>query len=297
MKEPDGCTGWPKDDSTSTEVVAGLYTDNILGEAMGLRPAVSMAAAIEKDPALKRKYGGKAREYLELSERTFEKWVRRGCWRTARDGGLWVVPPFGIDKRTGKWTDGYARRETDVFSLPANKQNHVARWMIAMYDATKKAVYRERAEMWWRRMIPDAAARRKVYVWDYWDPAGPWDYKPDELRRSTGSASTRTAVITGSTSTASSRRTSTGWSSTARRSTGSSPPIATSCGTTRSKAPVLPSASTAKPDDRWKNSPEVLWLALAPYDAALRWNLQEPRSGGLGRPVRDALVSHRNSAI
>src|SRR5579871_3535308 len=51
IKEPDGYTGWPKDDGASTEVVPGLYTDNELGEAMGLRPAVLMAGVILKTPA------------------------------------------------------------------------------------------------------------------------------------------------------------------------------------------------------------------------------------------------------
>ena len=76
----------------------------------------------------------------------------RGCWREVKAGGLWVVPPFGIDRQTGKWTEGYQQRNTDGFSLPANKQNFIALWLLAMYEATKKPLYQERAEHWWRVM-------------------------------------------------------------------------------------------------------------------------------------------------
>src|SRR5258706_5792545 len=43
VKEPDGYIGWPKANGASTSVVPDLFTDNILGEAMALRPIVLMA--------------------------------------------------------------------------------------------------------------------------------------------------------------------------------------------------------------------------------------------------------------
>jgi hypothetical protein len=181
VKEPDGHPGWPKAEGASTSAVPGFTTDNQLGEAMGLRPIVLMADKIRKTPALQAKHGGKAREYLALAEQVFEKWDARGCWREVEHGGLWVVPPFGIDPKSGQWTDGYEQRKTDGFSHPANKQNFIAEWLIAMHDVTGKPVYRERAEKWWRQMKSRMRLREngKYYVWNYWDPAGPWDYKPD----------------------------------------------------------------------------------------------------------------------
>jgi hypothetical protein len=181
IKEPDGYLGWPKADGASTSAVPGFVTDNQLGEAMGLRPVVLMADTIRKTPALHEKYSKKAEEYLALAEQVFDKWDSRGCWREVEHGGLWVVPPFGLDTKTGKWTEGYERRKTDGFSHPANKQNFIAEWLVAMHDVTKKPVYRERAEKWWRQMKSRMRLREngKYYVWNYWDPAGPWDYKPD----------------------------------------------------------------------------------------------------------------------
>ncbi len=110
IKEPDGYTGWPKQDGASTDVVPGLYTDNELGDAMALKPAVKLAIVIMRTPALKSKYGDKAQQYLALSEETYQKWDSRGCWRETEQGGVWVVPTFGIDRKTAKWTDGYTKK-------------------------------------------------------------------------------------------------------------------------------------------------------------------------------------------
>lgn len=40
MVEPDGYLGWPKAAGAGTQSVPDWYTDNLLGEAMGLRPVV-----------------------------------------------------------------------------------------------------------------------------------------------------------------------------------------------------------------------------------------------------------------
>jgi hypothetical protein len=94
-----------------------------------------------------------------------------------------VVLPFGIDAKTGGWTEGYAKRNApgNGFSHPNNKATLVATWLLAISDATGKPIYRERAEKWFRvlksrmKRTPDGA----YAIWDYWEPAGPWDYKPD----------------------------------------------------------------------------------------------------------------------
>jgi hypothetical protein len=180
IKEPDGFVGWPKDNGASTDVVPGLNTDNMLGEAMALRPMVLAAGLIQRTAKLKARYGDKAQSYIELAEQVFAKWDARGCWREIKTGGVWVVPGFGIDMQTGGWTDGYERRTTDGFTLPANKQNEIARWLVALSDVTEKPVYRQRAQRWWQTMKSRIRVHDGKYaVWNYWDPAGPWDYKSD----------------------------------------------------------------------------------------------------------------------
>ena len=186
VQEPDGYVGWPKPKAAGTLVdqLDDYKADSLLGEAMALRPVVLLSAEILKDPALKAKYGPQAEKYLRLAEQVYEKWDRRGAWRETQDGGIIpVVLPFGIDAQTGKWTDGYEQRNAPGkgFSHPNNKANHVARWLLAMSDVTGRVVYRERAEKWFQVM----KSRMKLKpngtyeIWNYWQPAGPWDYKPD----------------------------------------------------------------------------------------------------------------------
>ncbi len=181
VKEPDGCIGWPKAAGAETGAVKDQYTDNEMGDAVFFIPMVRMAGEILKTPALKKEYGAKAGEYVKLSEQMFDKWDSRGAWRETKEGGLWVVPLFGIDQKTGKWTEEYEQRNKEGFSLPPNKQNFIAIWMLAMYDVTHKPIYRERAEKWFRVMRSRMKLRDagKYFVWNYWEPGGPWDRKPD----------------------------------------------------------------------------------------------------------------------
>jgi hypothetical protein len=273
VKEPDGYIGWPKDDGANTPAVPGLYTDNLLGEAMALKPAVLMAAAINADPALKAKYGNKADAYLALAEKTFQKWDARGCWReiaAGGGGGVWVVPTFGIDKPTNTWTEAYARKGIDGVTWPCNIQNHIAQWMLALHEATGKPIYRERAEKWWKVQKSRLQLRDgKYYVWNYWEPAGPWDYKPDGkpkhwigVHANGGYYAIDVATMV----------------------------LAYEHGLVFDKTDIDRLIATnrdfmwnqkiegaafqridgGKPDPRWKDTPGVAWEALAPYDATLR---------------------------
>ena len=186
VKEPDGRLGWPSAKAAGTKVdnLDDFYADSMLSDAMVLRAVVLMAAEIRKTPALRAKYAAKADGYLKLAEQTYQKWDRRGGWRETNDGGsISVVLPFGIDGKRSAWTAGYATRNAagNGFSHPDNKANLVARWLLAMSDATGKPIYRERAERWFKLMKSrmKLKADGTYEIWNYWQPAGPWDYKPD----------------------------------------------------------------------------------------------------------------------
>ncbi len=185
-KEPDGFLGWPSLGAAGTKVdnLDDFNADSMLSDAMAIRAAVLLAAEIRKTPALKAKYAAKADSYLQLAEGLFEKWEQRGGWRKTRDGGgISVVLPFGIDGQSAKWTAGYATRNAqgNGFSHPDNKANLVARWLLAMFDATGKPVYKERAQRWFKVMKSrmKLKADGTYEIWNYWQPAGPWDYKPN----------------------------------------------------------------------------------------------------------------------
>ena len=180
VKEPDGYPGWPKANPNGHD--DGFYGDSMLGEAMALTPVVRAAALIRTTPGLRINWGPQANAYLDLATSIFEKWEARGCWRATSRGGLWVEAPFGIDRQSGLWTSEYASRETAGFSNPDNKENAIAEWLLAMYDVTGKTVYRDRAASWFgvmRSRMKPSGPEGKHFVWNYWEPAGPWDYKPD----------------------------------------------------------------------------------------------------------------------
>ena len=269
VKEPDGFAGWPKGAAGGGQP-NGYEADSLLGEAMLLRPVVLAAAEIQRVPELKSRWDDKARGYIKFAEEIFQKWELRDCWREVKSGGLWVVPAFGIDPKTGKWSTGYEQRKSTGFSNPDNKQNHIARWLLAMSDVTQRPVYRERASQWFALMKSRMRLRdAKYYSWYYWEPAGPWDYDSDGSPRhwvgvhpnggyyqidvegivaafEHGLVFDKTdidrLVVTNRDFM---------WNQ-------------------RVSGARFQSIDGSKPDPRWKDSPGLLWTALVPYDITLR---------------------------
>ena len=191
--------------------------DSMLSDASAFRPIVLMAGEMIKDPALKEKYGAKGESYVKLAEELCQKWATRGGWRatfvqdhsveterwksaptgvqvqlanaetwkstqTADGGAISLVLPYGLDQSRTKWVDFDTRNDPGHgFSHPDNKATEVALWMIALWDVTGKPEYKERAEKWFtllksRIHLKDDGT---CDIWNYWQPAGPWDYNPD----------------------------------------------------------------------------------------------------------------------
>ncbi len=185
VKEPDGYVGWPSKGAAGTETdnLDAYNADSMLSDAMVFRPIVLMADEMIKNPALKEKYGAKGESYLKLAEQLYAKWVERGGWRETQDGGMIpLVLPYGMDPANRKWIDFDTRNDPGHgFSHPDNKANGVGRWMLAMWQVTGKPEYKDRAEKWFKlqksRMKPLDDGTYEI--WNYWQPAGPWDYKAD----------------------------------------------------------------------------------------------------------------------
>ncbi len=276
LTEPDGFIGWPKRDAagTDTDQLNSYTADSLLGEAMALRPVTRMAGQILKDPALKPKYQAKAESYLNLSEQIFAKWDQRGAWRdTANGGAISIVLPFGMDAASGKWSDGYAKRLDPAtgFSHPDNKANAVALWLLALHDVTGKPAYKTRAEKWFRLMKSRMKTRDngKYFVWNYWEPAGSWDYKSGGspkhwvgVHPNGGYYGIDVEAIVSA------------------REHGlvfDQDDMARLIATNRDfmwnqkvEGAAFQRIDGGEVDPRWKDSPGVLWTALTPYDETLR---------------------------
>jgi len=296
VTEPDGFIGWPKLEAagTDTDQLNSFRADSLLGEAMALRPVTLMAAGILKDPALRPGHQAKAESWLKLSEQVFEKWDSRGAWRETANGGvISIVLPFGIegarDGAAGKWSGGYAKRNDPAtgFSHPDNKANAVALWLLALHDVTAKPAYKTRAEKWFRLMKSRMKTRDngQYFVWNYWEPAGPWDYKSDGspkhwvgVHPNGGYYGIDVEAIV------------------CAREHGlvfDQDDIARLIATNRDfmwnkkmEGAAFQRMDGGEPDPRWKDTPGVLWAALAPYDETLRKVFvasHKPASwGGLG---------------
>jgi hypothetical protein len=143
--------------------------------------------------------------------------------------------------------------------------------MLAMYDATGKTVYRERAEGWFRIIKSRLRTREggKYFVWDYWDPAGPWDYKPNgSLKLWVGVhpnggyyAADVDGIVAGY----------------EHGLVFTRDDIERLIVTNRDfmwnqqlKGAKFQRIDGGEPDARWKSTPGVLWSALIPYDGTLR---------------------------
>ena len=185
VKEPDGFLGWPSKGAAGTEVdnLNSYDADSMLSDAMVFRPIVLMAGEMMKNPALKEKYGARGESYLKFTEQLYAKWIERGGWRETADGGMISMElPGGLDPTRQKWIDFDTRNAPGHgFSHPDNKANEVALWMLAMLDVTGKPEYKEHAEKWFKvqksRMKP--LGNGTYEIWNYWQPAGPWDHKAD----------------------------------------------------------------------------------------------------------------------
>jgi hypothetical protein len=140
-----------------------------------------------------------------------------------------------------------------------------------MYDVTKKPVYKERAEKWFKLMRSrmKLSGDGKYFVWNYWDEGGPWDHKTDgSLKHWVGvhpnggyygidvegiaAAYEHGLVFT-------------------------KEDIARLVATNRDfmwnkqvQGAKFQRIDAGEPDKRWAKSPGVLWTALAPYDPTLR---------------------------
>ena len=89
------------------------------------------------------------------------------------------MPAFGVDRHSpDKWSAGYEHRKTTGFSHPDNKQNLIAAWLIALYDATAATdLSRPRHRLVATHALSHDFTREngKYFVWNY---AGTHPAKP-----------------------------------------------------------------------------------------------------------------------
>lgn len=154
--------------------VSGWYSidgktrfDFIVGEGITMGAVALFIEAVMQDSSLHAQFLDDAEYYLWLLDDVLvPKWDRRQLFLEAETGGVYI-----FQNHTG--------HRRDSMSLPINQMGELALAQMTLYRITGKQNYKERVE----KIISFFKSKwynESGYVqWNYWDPAGPWDYFPD----------------------------------------------------------------------------------------------------------------------
>jgi len=187
-QDPDGYEGWIGPTITNTPEI---QEDALVGDAVLCRHLVAFAEIVLKDEALKKRFGEKARKYVDLSTRImWEKWNKRGCYyQDAAGYGSYRTHGRSIDIKTGKWVE----RPNTIMSQPFNKSADAALVLLRLWRITGKPEYRERVERVFSRikMLLQHYPDEDRVVWHYWTPHGPYDIEGQAPKHWVGVHSSR----------------------------------------------------------------------------------------------------------
>jgi len=173
---PDGRKGW----LGAAYRMPGRLGEYPLGDCLLLEPMLRFSELVLKDePALADAYGKSAASYVALARQLiFEKWDHRGIWH--EDGPCGVYPDWPwtfTEKEPDHWQPPPAG--THASTLPINMQVHWGMAALRLWRITGEPAWRDRA----LKIFNFAKSRLNLYddhySWNYWEPFGPWDIKPD----------------------------------------------------------------------------------------------------------------------
>jgi hypothetical protein len=170
--DPDGYKGW-----IGPYIYDKSYwQDALVGDAILFAGILDFSVLVLEDKKLKRKYGDKARSYVETAKKdVIEKWDKRGCFY--EDGPFGGYIGFGKFFKPGDISEWISNPEVNRagVSHPFNKQMDVAEVCLRIHRITDDKKYWDLAEK-----IYYTAKRRfqffdDHYCWNYWEPLYPGD--------------------------------------------------------------------------------------------------------------------------
>ncbi|MCA1758127.1 MAG: hypothetical protein LC658_00005, partial [Bacteroidales bacterium] len=175
--DPDGYKGW-----IGPYIYDKSYwQDALVGDAIIFAGILDFSVLVLEDKKLKKKYGDKARAYLETAKKdVIEKWDKRGCFY--EDGPFGGYIGFGKFFKPGDISEWISKPEVNRagVSHPFNKQMDVAEVCLRIHRITGDKKYWNLAEK-----IYYTAKRRfqyfdDHYCWNYWEPLYPGDVDFDK---------------------------------------------------------------------------------------------------------------------
>jgi hypothetical protein len=168
-KGPDGFLGWyglPLDlfrhpDHPQRKVDVMLTSFVVSGQM------ADFARIVRSDAALRPRFAPAADRYMALArDHLVRKWEARGCWHVLADGtAVYSTHPDLAPVKAS-------------LTQPHNKHAKIGRALIALYAATGDDAFMEKAVRLAARFKRCLTLDGDRYIWNYWDPAGPWDVDP-----------------------------------------------------------------------------------------------------------------------
>jgi hypothetical protein len=167
VPDPAGLPGWRgkpipplRDPAKPDAVVNEIQTDF---RAAGV--LARFASIVEKDAALSAEFAETRRTYLQLARDFVKRWESS-------------YEPLPNGAGVYRWNLAYTPERAGI-SLAYEKQSMVVEGLINLWHATGDTAYRDRAAALGTRFKQNLREVDGLYQWHYWDPAGPWDLKPD----------------------------------------------------------------------------------------------------------------------
>jgi hypothetical protein len=175
---PDGYRGW-----IGPYIYDGQYWCDVhVGDAILINPMLRFAEVVLADDALKKTHGPRAQRYVQLAQRDLiEKWDKRGTWHNdGPQGSYRAWNRYLTPNDLSTWHNSPDPKAG--LSLPFNKQMDMGLAALRLYRITGEERYRERAERIFRLFKSRLRLFAGGYVWNYWEPLGPWDIDLTEER-------------------------------------------------------------------------------------------------------------------
>jgi len=170
---PDGYQGWVGPYIYDEKYICDVH----VGDAILINPMLDFCETVLKRSRadIAKKYAESAGKYLDLARKhLIEKWDARGTWHEDGPYGGYVSwDRYLTPDNLKEWRKLPVLKS--VLSLPFNKQNTMALACLRLYRITGESRYRERALKIFNFMKSRMCLYQDHYVWNYWEPFGPWD--------------------------------------------------------------------------------------------------------------------------
>ncbi|NKB69444.1 MAG: hypothetical protein GKR89_20425 [Candidatus Latescibacteria bacterium] len=175
---PDGYRGW-----IGPYIYDNQYWCDVhVGDAILVNPMLRFAEVVLQDPKLIQAFGDQARAYVDLARHDLmEKWDQRGTWHLdGRQGAYRAWDRYLEPGDLSAWRA--LPQAKSGLSLPFNKQMDMGVAALRLYRITGEEQYRQRAEEIFRLFQSRLRLFEDGYLWNYWEPLGPWDIDQAEGR-------------------------------------------------------------------------------------------------------------------